>query len=310
MPTNILIINLGTPDNPNTKTVRNYLREFLSDPYVIEKPRWFWLPILYAIILNIRPKQSAKKYQKIWTKQGSPLLIYSKKIVEKLKQNFPEANIELGMRYGKPSLKEALNKLDQNSEILVLPLYPQYARSTTLSTTKALEKLSKNISIIPDYHANPLYIKTLTNSIKTFWQQHGRAQKLILSFHGLPQSIIKKGDPYYQQCQETTKLLATELQLTESEYQLSFQSRVGPEPWLQPYTKETMIKLAQDGIKHIQTLCPGFPCDCLETLEEINIENRNFFLNAGGEKFEYIPCLNDTDAHINLLTALIKENNK
>lgn len=306
--TGILISNLGTPSAPTKKAVRNYLKEFLSDPEVINKPRWLWLPILYGIILNLRPSAAAKKYASIWTAQGSPLLVYSQKITEKIQCIHPNTSVALGMRYGTPSLKDALTQLKNIDELILLPLYPQYSFSTTRSTITAVKKLLKNsrveLRIIEHYHDHPLYIEALANSIKNFWQQHGRAQKLILSFHGLPQSMIDKGDPYYGQCQTTTQLLAQKLNLQEDEYLLTFQSRVGVERWLQPYTIEVIKTLPQQNIKDIQVICPGFACDCLETLEEINILNRHAFLQHGGEKFAYIPCLNDSDAQINLLKNL------
>lgn len=310
--TGILLSNLGTPEAPTSKAVRTYLREFLSDPYVINKPRWLWLPILYGIILNIRPQRSSKKYAKIWMKEGPPLLIFSQKITQKLKSALPHTVISLGMRYGTPSLSDAINELisAKVDNIILLPLYPQYSVSTTKSTLNAVTTLLKHTHIqlktIESYYQNPLYIETLAQSIRDFWKTHGRAQKLIFSFHGLPQSTIKKGDPYFSQCQSTAHLLAQKLNLSETDYQLTFQSRIGIEKWLQPYTAQTIQSLPKQGIDHIQVVCPGFACDCLETLEEINIENQKLFLQAGGKNFAYIPCLNDSDAQINLLTNLLK----
>jgi ferrochelatase len=308
----ILISNLGTPKAPTPKAVRAYLREFLSDPYVVDKPRWFWLPILYGIILNIRPKSSAKKYQNIWQDEGSPLLIYSKKITEKLQQARSDLKISLGMRYGKPSLEDALTELEQAKidELIILPLYPQYSFSTNKSTIERIKLLLRKkpdikIHTIEEYHQHPQYIETLAQSIEHYWQTHGRAQKLVLSFHGLPQAMIAKGDPYFSHCQTTTKLLIERLKLKADEYTLSFQSRLGVEKWLKPYTMDVMKSLPNEGYKNIQVVCPGFACDCLETLEEINMENRDFFLAAGGEHYAYIPCLNDDDRHIQLLDMLI-----
>jgi ferrochelatase len=311
MKTAILITNLGTPSAPTTKAVRAYLKEFLSDPYVVKQPRWLWLPILYGIILNTRPKKSAKKYAAIWTEQGSPLLHYSQKITEKLQAALPNTLVKLAMRYGTPSLKQALAEFKQAGveQLFVLPLYPQFSFSTTQSTLATLEKLLKGSSItmqwLKDYHDQPLYIQALAQSVRNFWRQHGRAQKLILSFHGLPQSMIKQGDPYFEQCNKSAQLLAQQLNLTPEDYAVTFQSRVGFEPWLEPYTDKSIIALVQQGIKHLQVLCPGFACDCLETLEEINIENRQAFLTAGGERFEYIPCLNDDLDLAKLLTQVV-----
>ena len=309
--TGILISNLGTPQQPSTQAVRTYLKEFLSDPYVVDKPRWLWLPILYGIILNVRPKASAKKYAEIWQSEGSPLLIYTEKLKKKLQQTLIDTPIALGMRYGTPSLKTAIAELEQSGvkKLILLPLYPQYSLSTTASTWAAVKALLASTQIKPqliqDYHAYPLYIDALVQSIKAFWAIEGRAQKLILSFHGLPQSFISRGDPYYQQCQKTTALLAAKLNLKPEDYLMTFQSRLGVEKWLQPYTMESMKKLPALGIKNIQVICPGFACDCLETLEEIKMMNQAFFIAAGGEKFSYIPCLNDQETHVNLLKTLI-----
>lgn len=307
----VLISNLGTPEAPTPKAVRAYLREFLSDPYVVDKPRLLWLPILYGIILNIRPKSSAQKYQKIWQDSGSPLLMYSKNITEKLQQARPDLKISLGMRYGKPSLEDALKELEKANinELVILPLYPQYSFSTNKSTIERIKFLLRKtphikIHTIEEYHQHPLYIETLAQSIESYWHTHGRAQKLVLSFHGLPEAMIKKGDPYFSHCQKTTELLTERLKLKADEYILSFQSRLGVEKWLQPYTMEVMKALPNEGYKNIQVICPGFACDCLETLEEINMENRHFFLAAGGEQYAYIPCLNDDDRHIQLLNML------
>lgn len=311
--TGILISNLGTPDAPTKKAVRHYLREFLSDPEVVDKPRWLWLLVLYGIILNVRPARSAKKYAKIWTAAGSPLLVYSQKITQKLQAAMPKYKVSLGMRYGNPSLQAALTELAQAGmhEIILLPLYPQYSFSTNRSTIELVKDLLKNtplsLKVVASYYQDSRYIHALASQIQDFWRTHGRAQKLVFSFHGLPQSMINKGDPYLSQCQTTTKLLAQKLNLAESEYQMTFQSRVGVEKWLQPYTMEVMQKLPKQNIEHIQVFCPGFACDCLETLEEINIENRNFFLSAGGKKYEYIPCLNDQEAHIDLLKGLLED---
>ncbi len=280
----VLLTNLGTPDAPTFFAVRRYLKEFLSDPYVIDLPKWKWWPILNLVILNIRPFRSAKNYQKIWTDQGSPLLINMQKIQSKLQQALPDRAIGLFMQYGRP--KDALDGIK-------LPLYPQYSRTTYRD--------------LPDtsYHDHPLYIQALADSVRTFWDQYGKPQKLLLSYHGLPQRYVDQGDPYYDQCLTTSCLLRKALGVDEDFAIMSFQSRVGAEEWLKPYTLETLKSMPQQGVDNVQVICPGFACDCLETLEEINIQNRTLFLTNGGKRFAYIPCLNDSPQQITLLLDLI-----
>lgn len=281
----VSLINLGTPDSPTFWAVRRYLKEFLSDPYVIDLPRWKWWPILNLIILNIRPFRSAKNYQKIWTPQGSPLLVNMQMIQQKLQKLLPEYDINLYMQYGNPK--------EESAAIKIL-LYPQYSKTTHRD--------------LPDtsYYNHPLYIKALKESVLTYWQTHGRPDKLIISYHGLPVRYVNQGDPYCTQCIETSRLLSQALNIHEDFALTTFQSRVGLEKWLKPYTLETIKNLPKDGIQNIQVICPGFSCDCLETLEEISIQNRNAFLENGGKVFNYIPCLNDSEAHIALIAQLIE----
>ncbi len=313
MKTGILLSNLGTPDAPTPRAVRAYLKEFLSDRRVIDLPRWKWWPILNGIILNIRPRRSARNYQKIWTEAGSPLLNHSLALRDALQKALPDTPIALGMRYGKPSLKEALLQLRQAKieRLIILPLYPQYSATTTATTFEAVMRAFKHCPALPemhfirDYHDHPLYIQALQQSVEDFWQTHGRGDKLLLSFHGLPERYVQQGDPYLAQCQRTAQLLAEALNLKPEEWQMSFQSRVGLEAWLQPYTDATVKNLAQNGCAHLQMLCPGFACDCLETLEEINLGARQLFLNAGGQRFEYIPCLNTQTPQVLLLQKLL-----
>ena len=310
--TGVLLSNLGTPDAPTPKAVRAYLKDFLSDPRVIDLPRWKWWPILNLIILNIRPRRSARNYQKIWTAEGSPLLVHSLALRDALQQALPDMPIALGMRYGKPSIKQALLELRKANieRLIVLPLYPQYSATTTATTFEAVMRAFNpcpalpEIHLIRDYHDHPLYIAALKESVETFWQKNGRPDKLLLSFHGLPQRYITQGDPYLSQCQRTTDLLVKALNLRPDEYIMSFQSRVGLEPWLQPYTDEALTQLAQTGTQKIQVLCPGFACDCLETLEEININYRKLFLNAGGKIYDFIPCLNSGNKNTELIIKL------
>lgn len=305
----VLLTNLGTPDAPTVSAVKRYLAEFLWDPYVIDKPRWLWWLVLHGIILRIRPKKSAAAYRKIWDdKTGSPLLHYSQQQAEKLQKALPEHyTVALGMRYGKPSIRAALESLKGCEKIVVIPLYPQYSLSTTKSTLVEIEKRRRefgieNLEFVWHYHDHPLYIEALADSVKRYWQQHSKPQLLLMSFHGLPLRYVEsKGDPYQQQCYKTAELLAAKLKLTKTEYQVTFQSRVGTEPWLQPYTDKTLEALPQKGITDIQVICPGFAADCLETLEEIDLQNRTLFLQRGGKTFHYIPALNDSDKFIAFL---------
>ncbi len=316
--TGILITNLGTPDNPTASAVRKYLAEFLSDSRVIELPKCFWWFILHGIILRIRPSQSAKAYKKIWTENGSPLLSISSMQVEGLKKILAKKiqgpiRIELAMRYGNPSIKSGLKKLQASNSkrILILPLYPQYSSATTGSTFDAVvDELKKwrwlpEIRMVNHYHDHPGYIDTLANSIMSYWTDNKKPQKLLFSFHGLPKHYFLAGDPYHCECHKTARLVAEKLKLNEEEWSVTFQSRFGPKEWLQPYTDTTLISLANNGIKSVNIICPGFSADCLETLEEINIQNRDFFIDAGGESFDYIPALNEHPDHLELLCNII-----
>ncbi|MDO8954679.1 MAG: ferrochelatase [Gammaproteobacteria bacterium] len=310
----ILVSNLGTPEAPTPKAVRKYLAQFLSDKRVITKPTWLWWPILHGIILRIRPKRSAHAYQKIWMAEGSPLLVYSKQQVKLLQAELGENyHVVLGMRYGRPSLAEAMLELYKSgvNKIVVLPLYPQYSMTTTASTYDEIGRLlvlwpkPPVMQCIHTYYDDPLYLQTVADSISKFWAEHGKPDKLLMSFHGLPQSYVDKGDPYYDQCIGTATKIAALLKLDSKEWQITFQSRLGVEPWLQPYTDKTMASLPADGIKNIHVVCPGFPSDCLETLEEIAMQNRDIFIENGGQEFHYIPALNVSHAHIELLKKLV-----
>lgn len=316
--TGVLIVNLGTPDAPTTTAVRRYLDEFLSDPRVIDKPRWLWWLILHFVILRIRPRKAAHAYQQVWADSGSPLLTISKQQVAKLQplldSKFKNLKVVLGMRYGKPSIKSALESLKKENinQLIILPMYPQYSATTTASIFDAVADAFKkwrfmpSIKFINHYHDKPQYISTLANSIQATWKTEGQAEKLLMSFHGLPKSYLLAGDPYFCECQKTARLLAKELQLKPEQWVLTFQSRMGVEEWLTPYTDKMLVQLAEQGTKSIQVVCPGFAADCLETLEEINIQNRDVFLNAGGEKYHYIPALNDSDEHIEMISTLLE----
>jgi ferrochelatase len=317
----VLITNLGTPEAPTPKALRRYLHEFLSDRRVVEIPRLLWWLILNGIILNLRPRRSAKVYARIWQAQGSPLMIHTAQqhaiLQQRLQMSHPHVLIEFAMRYGAPKIDQQLQSLrTQGAEyLLILPLYPQYSGSTTGSTFDALSKTLTGWRWVPDlrfvnhYHDYPAYIQACVAQIRTHWQQHGEPDQLILSYHGLPKRYLLQGDPYYCHCQKTSRLIAEQLNWESARIQTCFQSRFGKAEWLQPYLDKTLMQLgAQGQIKHVQVFCPGFAADCLETLEEINIENRHYFLDAGGQQFSYIPALNDSEAHINCLLQLITHN--
>ena len=314
----ILLANLGTPDAPTPQALRTYLKEFLSDKRVIELPKLKWWFILNAIVLRLRPKQSAKLYASVWTDEGSPLLSMSYKQLAKVKANFKNTYsdnivVELGMRYGNPSMDKALDSLRQQGaiKIIVLPLYPQYAGATVGSTFDALAESIKKwrwvptLHFISGYHKHPKYIEALTNTINEHIAQHGKPEKLIFSYHGIPKRYFENGDPYSCFCSKTTRLVIEKLGLTEDEYIMTFQSRFGKEPWIEPYTDKTIVQLAKDGIKYIAVICPGFSVDCLETIEEINVENRKYFESNGGKSYHYIKALNDRDDHIEALTEIV-----
>ncbi|MBH49167.1 MAG: ferrochelatase [Candidatus Marinimicrobia bacterium] len=315
----ILISNLGTPNSTSIKDLKKYINEFLMDKRVINLPRILWIPILKLIILNLRPRKSAKLYRVIWTNEGSPLLSFSKKIVEKLSTILDKRiTLALGMRYGSPSISEAMNIFRQEkiSKILVLPLYPQTGSPTTSSTFDAVANYLKDIPWMPElrfvsgYHDQDDYINALVKSINACFKNNGKPDKLIFSFHGMPYRYLEKGDPYYCFCQKTARLTSEKLNLNENSYDVAFQSRFGPDKWLEPYIDKLLIDEATSGTKYIQVISPGFAVDCLETLEEINIQYRKLFITNGGEKFEYIPCLNDGDNQIKLLYSIINNSIK
>lgn len=316
----VLITNLGTPDAPKKNELRRYLKEFLSDPRVVEIPRLLWWMILNLVILNIRPRRSAKAYSTVWTERGSPLLFHTRDQADalriQLQQQYGENMVvEFAMRYGSPSIDGVIDKMLRQGvrKLVVLPLYPQYCASTTASTFDALAASFAKRRWIPElrfvthYDDFPDYIQVLADKIRQHWQDNGRADKLIFSYHGIPKRYLLNGDPYHCECHKTSRLLAQNLGLKESEYLVSFQSRFGREEWLQPYTDKTLMALPQAGVKSVQLVCPGFSADCLETIEEIGIENRDYFLEAGGERFEYISALNAEPGHIDMLAKLLQQ---
>jgi ferrochelatase len=317
----VLVTNLGTPDAPTTPALRRYLAEFLTDPRVVELPRPLWWIILHGFILRIRPKRSAKSYRSIWQPEGSPLLTHTAKQAEGIRKALAPkygSNLVVGfaMRYGNPSIPKVLDEMQQQGvrKLLVLPLYPQYSASTSASTFDAIAQDFARRRWLPDfrfvshYADFPPYIEAMAKHIETHWSNHGRHQKLILSYHGVPLKYLIKGDPYHCECHKTSRLLAARLGLGEDDYMTTFQSRFGKEEWLKPYTDQTLKSLPDSSTKSVDIFCPGFSSDCLETIEEINVENRGYFMAAGGQAFSYIPALNDTPAHIAALTELIEAN--
>ncbi|QHM70179.1 ferrochelatase [Mixta intestinalis] len=308
----VLLVNLGTPDAPTAPAVKRYLKQFLSDRRVVDTPRWLWWPILNGIILPIRSPRVAKLYASVWMEGGSPLLVYSKRQRDALAAQL-DIPVELGMSYGTPSLKSAVDSLMAQgvTRLIVLPLYPQFSCSTVaavwdgLSAVFAGYRSMPDVHFIRDYAEHPGYIAALKASVERSFAQHGKPDLLVMSFHGIPQRFANEGDDYPQRCRDTTDALTRALGLSENEVMMTFQSRFGREPWLTPYTDETMRGLPAKGVRHIQIMSPGFSADCLETLEEISEQNREFFLHAGGEKFEYIPALNDDAEHIAMMLALV-----
>ncbi|MHC1478800.1 ferrochelatase [Frateuria aurantia] len=321
--TGVLLVNLGTPEAPTAKAVRPYLAEFLGDPRVIEAPRWLWWLVLHGVILRIRPRRSAHAYAKIWTEQGSPLRVGSEQLCDTLQQELGRRSgtpprVALAMRYGRPAVAEVMHALQREGvrRLLVLPLYPQYSATSTGSVLDAVADAVKRMRYPPelctinDYHDDAGHIEALAGSIERWWQQHGRGDHLLLSFHGIPERYVQAGDPYQQQCLASAELLRRRLGLDEHAMTVSFQSRVGRERWLHPYTDETVQRLASSGLKRLDVACPGFAVDCLETLEEIAMQNRELFIHSGGEDLRYIPALNDAPAQVRQLADLVERHSR
>ncbi|GIU32330.1 ferrochelatase 2 [Shewanella colwelliana] len=316
--TTVLLMNLGTPSEPTTSAVRRYLAEFLADPRVVEIPKLIWLMILHGIILRVRPAKSAALYQQIWSEAGSPLMAITQKqtqkLADQLQAHCEKVNVDFCMRYGEPSVSDTLKRLHKEGtdKLVVLPLYPQYAAPTTASAFDALSKELSTWRYLPalhfinTYHDDPGYISALAASIKRDFELHGRPKKLVLSYHGMPERNLHLGDPYYCFCMKTTRLVVEVLGLQDSEYVTTFQSRFGKAKWLGPYTDATLTQLATDGVDDVAIICPAFSADCLETLEEIEHENREIFEQAGGKKYRYIAALNDEPLHIDMMADLVK----
>ena len=316
--TGVLLTNLGTPDAPTPEAVRRYLREFLWDPRVVEMTRWLWWPVLHGIVLPFRSRGSAHKYQSIWTDEGSPLLAISKRQARALQFELTEGFggrvvVALGMRYGNPSIEFALDRLSEANarRVLVLPLYPQYSSAATASTFDAVAYVLKTWRWLPElrmvthYHDDPGYIDAVARSIREYWEIRGCSERLLFSFHGTPKRSHLAGDPYFCECQATARLVAQQLQLTDTQWGIAFQSRFGRQEWLKPYCGKTLRAWAKAGVKSVDVVCPGFSADCLETLEEIEILNKKVFLDAGGQRYHYIPALNDRPEHIRALAGLV-----
>ncbi len=316
----ILVTNLGTPDAPTPGALRRYLKQFLSDPRIVELPRVLWWLILHGVILVFRPRRSAANYKKIWTAQGSPLRVHTQALTQGLAKELRERAgenlvVNFAMRYGSPAIDEVIQQqLEQGvTRLLVLPLYPQYSGTTTGSTFDAVaadfsrRRSLPELRFLNNYYSHPAFILALANKIREHWRQCGRADKLIFSYHGEPKRYVDAGDPYQRECEETTRLVAQALQLEEPQYLTAYQSRFGRDEWLRPYLDETLKSFPAQGIKSVQIICPGFAVDCLETLDEIALENREIFLQAGGERYDYIPALNEDAEHVQALAAIITE---
>ena len=317
--TGIELVNLGTPDAPTAPAVRRYLKQFLSDPRVVEIPRLLWLPILYGLVLPLRASRSAAKYAAIWSAEGSPLRVHTEKQAQLLRGYLGErgydVRVAFAMRYGNPGLPEVLDRLkaDGCDRLLVLPAYPQYSGTTSASIFDAVfahyatVRNPPELRLVKHYHDHDAYIEALTRSVQSHWLANGRSGKLVMSFHGVPKRTLLLGDPYHCECHKTARLLASSLGLAEGDYLVTFQSRFGKAEWLQPYTAPTLQKLAREGVERVDVLCPGFTSDCLETLEEIALEARQLFLAAGGKTFHYISCLNEGPDWIDALARIAEQ---
>ena len=306
----LLLVNLGTPAAPTTSAVRRYLAQFLSDRRVIDLPRWMWWPILHLIILRFRPARSARAYRKIWTEEGSPLMLHtralSEALAERLRQDgWSQLQVAFAMTYGEPSIPQVIGQLRERGvrRIAVLPMYPQYSATTTAAVNDQVMDTVRDwahapqLRLLDAYHDHPAWLDAVAASIQRHWDQRGRADRLLFSFHGIPRRYFLNGDPYHCQCMSSARRIAERLQLGAEDYQVSFQSRVGREEWLRPYTDQTLESWGKQGVQRVQVVCPGFAVDCLETLEEIAMENAQLFKSAGGRDLEYIPALNADPAH-------------
>ena len=314
----VLVVNLGSPDEATAAATRRYLAEFLSDPRVVEIPRLAWWPILHGIILRVRPARSAAKYASIWMPEGSPLTVWTSRLTRLIGEAFARDGqsvvVRMAMRYGQPAVAQGLDELRREgaNRVLVLPLYPQYASATTASVWDAVAGWARQARHVPEfrfvnrYGDDPAYVQALAHSVREHWARNGRGSMLVMTFHGLPERSLHLGDPYHCECHKTARLLAEALGLSREEYRVTFQSRFGRAQWLRPYTEPTLQELAAGGLERVDVICPGFPVDCLETLEEIGMEAREAFLEAGGKTFHYVPCLNDSAPAVQALLAVAR----
>jgi ferrochelatase len=308
--TAVLLVNLGTPDAPTPRAVRRYLGEFLLDPRVVQLPRWLWEPLLRLVILPLRAKRVARKYAEIWLPGGSPLAVYAEGLAAAVQERLPGLRVAHAMRYGTPGLAATLAALRRDGvrRVLVLPLYPQYSTTTTASVTDVvLHAPGPEARVVADYHLDPDWIEAIAASVEAHWAAHGRGERLLLSFHGIPQRLVDGGDPYAAQCVASVEAIARRLGLAADEHVLAYQSRFGREPWLLPATSDTLAALAAQGVREVDVVCPGFAVDCLETLEEIAQEDAEAFRAAGGARLRYIPCLNAAPAHARALAGIVQQ---
>ena len=308
--TAVVLVNLGTPSAPTPRAVRRYLGEFLMDPRVVSLPRWLWAPLLHLVILPLRSGRVARKYAEIWMEEGSPLAVYTRRLAQAVQQRMPQARVVHAMRYGAPSIPEVFAQLrrDRIGRVIVLPLYPQYSTTTTASVDDLVRRTRSMPTVsIRDYHRDPRWVRAIADSIRAHWAAHGRGDRLVFSFHGLPQRLVDAGDPYAAQCEAGVAAIVEALALQPGDYRLTYQSRFGREQWHEPATVDVLGELARDGVRTVDVVCPGFAVDCLETLEEIAMQNADVFRAAGGDALRYIPCLNDAPAHADALAALATE---
>jgi ferrochelatase len=310
----ILLINLGTPNTPTPSGVWRFLSEFLTDKRVIQANPLIWYPVLWGLVLPLRVRRVSKLYQSIWMPQGSPIKVYTARQAEALQKRLDDnTRVYFAMRYGSPSIESVLKTIQQDkpNKISILPLYPQFSHTTTSSVVDAVQKAAKKLSltdyhVIPEYYDHPLYIQALVNSIEEHWATQGRGERLLFSFHGLPEKYVTQGDPYPRHCEATVKAVANSLNLSSQDYQIAYQSRFGPTVWVSPYTDKVLTQWAGEGVRHVDIISPAFAADCLETLEELEVTNKEAFLEAGGERLHYIPALNDRDDHIEMMVQLVR----
>lgn len=306
----LLLVNLGTPSAPTARAVRRYLAEFLHDHRVVQLTRWLWCPLLHFLILPLRGPRVARKYAEVWMDEGSPLAVHTRRLACAVQQRLPGTRVAHAMRYGEPALAHAMDALRAGGagRILVLPLYPQYSTTTTASVADVVApRVAEGwVRMIEDYAVDAGWVAAVAASIRAHWQSAGRGERLLFSFHGIPQRLVDGGDPYRRRCEASLAAIVAALGLETDEYELAFQSRFGREQWLQPATDERLRALAASGVRRVDVVCPGFAVDCLETLEEIAVENAALFRDAGGERLDYIPCLNDGPAHADALAVIAR----